>query len=758
MMPFRNLEARSRRVIGYATLVYIFTVALLLVFAHTALAATEPAARPAPQSDTVTAAALAGGGLFLATEDPARLRPAPLQSSEVDISISGPLARVVVRQTYTNPSKVWLEGIYTFPLPDKSAVDRLTMIIGERRIEGEIQEKEKARKTYEKAKRQGRRASLVDQERPNIFTTQVANIGPGESITIEIQYQENLRFNDGGFSLRFPMVIRPRFNPGDPLVAEARSGTGWSWDTTQVPDASRITPPIIDPELGPINPVQINITLDPGFPVGKISSPYHVIDVSRAADDRYEIALARGTVPADQDFVLSWRPAPGTMPTAGVFTEIRDGHAYHLLMIMPPAGSGAVGDKVGSVHARETVFILDISGSMAGPAIRQAKAALLLALGRLSPQDSFNVIAFSSDATPLFADARPADRQNLDQARRFVQRLQIEGGTNMASALQLALNGDDDTPRSGQRLRQIIFITDGAVGNEEALFTMISRGLGASRLFTVGISSSPNSFFMSEAAEAGRGTYTYIGSSDEVEEKMSGLFRKLERPVLKDIAIDWPEGVSAERYPSAISDLYDGEPLVLAFRTAEAFGGAVNVSGGATNGGWARSLSLTPNHINPGVAAIWARSKILDITRLARRSGQQSAPETREKIVRVALAHQLISKYTSLVAVDDRVARPEAIDLVSAAVPSNLPAGVDPAFVTLKRSRAANAPTRSLAPAPSPALRIHRDALAVGKSVPLPQTATPAMQRLLAGILALLLASLLAATLAYRRRVIAGAR
>lgn len=744
MMPFRNLEARSRRVIGYATLTYVFTVLLLLIFARAAISATGPAAPVAPQPETVTAAALKDGGLFLATEDPARLLPAPLQSSEVDISVSGPLARVVVRQTYTNPSNVWLEGIYTFPLPDKSAVDRLTMIVGERRIQSVIQEKEKARQTYEQAKAQGRRASLVDQERPNIFTNQVANIGPGESITIEIQYQQNLRFDDGAFSLRFPMVIRPRFNPGDPLVSATPGGTGWSWDTTQVADASRITPHIIDPSLGPINPVQINVTLDPGFPVGKISSPYHVVDVSKLKENRYAIALARGEVPADRDFVLNWRPAPGTTPTAGIFTELRDGQAHHLLMIMPPAGEQAEGEEVGSAHARETIFILDVSGSMAGPAIGQAKAALLLALGRLGPQDSFNVIAFSSDATPLFFKARPADQQNISQARDFVRRLQADGGTNMASALQLALNGDDDLAR----VRQIIFITDGAVGNEEALFTMISKGLGASRLFTVGISSSPNSFFMSEAAESGRGTYTFIGSNDEVEEKMSGLFRKLERPVLKDIAIEWPDGVTTERYPSAIPDLYDGEPLVLAFRTADASGGAVNISGGTTGGGWEQSLALAPDRHNPGVAAIWARSKILDITRLARRSGRQSAVETRDKIVRVALAHQLISKYTSLVAVDDRVARPENTEITSAAVPSNLPDGADPAFATMRRTRAAGAPNKSMPQPASPALQIHQEALAADNSVALPQTATTAMQKLLAGVLALLLAFLI---WAYRR-------
>jgi Ca-activated chloride channel family protein len=337
----------------------------------------------------------------------------------------------------------------------------------------------------------------------------------------------------------------------------------------------------------------------------------------------------------------------------------------------------------------------------------------------------------------------------------------------MASALQLALKGDPDGNDDLMRVRQIIFITDGAVGNEEALFTMISRGLGASRLFTVGISSSPNSFFMSEAAEAGRGTYTFIGSSEEVEEKMSGLFRKLECPVLKDVSIDWPEGVTAERYPSAVPDLYDGEPLVLAFRTldaagdagreaagdtaGDAAGGVVRISGGTTAGRWTRSLTLAPDRHNPGVAAIWARSKILDITRMARRAGRQSATETRDKIVRVALAHQLISRFTSLVAVDDRVARPVASEIVSAAVPSNLPDGADPAFVTLRRSKAARAGGALGLPAPA-ALQIHREALVADSPVPLPQTATPAMQRLLAGILALLLVLLLTfASFAYRR-------
>lgn len=725
MLPFRKFDQKSRRVIFLVTLVYMMIVGLLIVMARAASA--ETASPPNPSTATVDIRALDSGGLFLATEDPTRLLPAPLQSTDVDISVSGSIARVTVRQTFTNPTSLWLEAIYTFPLPDKSAVDRLEMLIGERRIKGIIQEKEKARQTYQKARSEGRRASLVSQERPNIFTTELANIGPGETITIEIAYQENLRYDQGTFRLTFPMVVRPRFSPGQSIVHIASTGRGWAFDTTSVPDASRITPPIADPAFGPLNPVRIHVRLDPGFPVEKITSAYHLIDISKGKGGIYDISLAVGEVPAASDFTLQWRPAKGAEPTAGMFTEIRGGDAYHILMIMPPALEKT---SNGPVHRRETVFILDVSGSMAGDAIREAKAALRLALDRLKPDDSFNIIAFSSSATSLFSMAQPANAVNLRGAQIFVDRLVADGGTNMASALNLALTGGIDMAY----LRQIVFITDGAVGNEEQLFQMIRQGLGDSRLFTVGISSSPNSFFMTEAAEAGHGTYTFIGRPDEVATKMLGLFRKLERPVLTDIDIVWPSGVKAEIYPRTLPDLYDGEPVVLAFRVPESTGGDIIVRGKVPGQTWQRTIPLDADKVSPGVSAIWARSKILDITRQARHAGTSGHTETRQAIIDVALAHQLLSQYTSLVAVDDVVARPKDQLLASAAVPTNLPDGMDPAFASLKSaSGILNVPAM---------LKIDRRALAGGSGAPLPAGATMASIRILSGMLILLLALL----------------
>lgn len=767
MLPFRGLTPKSRRVIYYITLTYAMTVLALVILARSASAEVQPIATGQSEvtetSKTVGIRALDHGGLFLATDDPTRLMPAPLQSTDVDISVSGPIARVTVRQTFTNPGSnldagsdagsdagheegvrnVWLEGIYTFPLPDKSAVDRLFMEIGERRIKGEIQERAQARKTYIEAKKAGKRTSLVSQERPNIFTTEVANIGPNDSIVIEIQYQETLRYDGGNFAMRFPMVVRPRFIPGRPVEAGLLSvsgragerptdnsanngndvpGKGWSYNTPQVPDADRITPQVAVPAGGILNPVEINVELDPGFPIDRIWSPYHLIDVEKTAQDRFHIALADGQVPADSDFVLQWRPSRGTEPTAGMFTEVGGDDAHHVMMIMPPA---AAPEDISS-HNRETVFILDTSGSMGGTAIVQAKAALALALNRLTPGDSFNIIEFNSNARSLYANSQPASAVNLAQARNFVNSLSAQGGTNMQSALALALTGQDDLPH----LRQIVFITDGAVGNEEHLFTMIHQGLGDSRLFTVGISSSPNSFFMSEAAEVGRGSFTFIGTGDEVEEKMAGLFRKLERPLLTDLKIEFPANAgSIEQYPPKLPDLYDGEPVVVAMRAPKGATGQVVVKGRMAGKPWQRTLDLASGEDNPGIGSIWARAKITDINRRARRSGRQNADTTREAVLKVALAHQLLSKYTSLVAVDDTPARSAEDPLLASAVPGNLPKGMDPKFVTMK--------------SPSRTLTINKEALARGTAGSLPNTATPAALQMLSGLIALLMAAVL---------------
>ena len=743
MSFFRNLEPRSRRIIFFATLAYLASVVLLLVLARTVQATV---ASP-QQADVVRSE------LIMIGADKDKLFRAPLQSTEVEIFVSGPVARARVRQTYYNPFDEWMEGIYVYPLPERSAVDRLTMIIGERKVQGVIKEKEEARRTYERAKQAGQRASLVSQERPNIFTTEVANIGPKEKIVVEIEYQEVLKFDGSAFALRFPMVVRPRFNPGEPITSRPPSGSGWSFDTKEVPDGSRITPPILNPEAGSINPVRIRVFLDAGFPLSEVVSSYHPIEVIREGNGKAEVRLKDGEVPADRDFVLRWSPQPGKAPSAGAFSQVIDGQAYHLIMIVPPS---VVSTQEVKAHIpRELVYIIDVSGSMAGDAIREARAALEYSLDRLRPGDRFNIIAFSNDARALWPNARPFSDTAIAEAKGFIQALEANGGTNMASALQIALNGRTDL----EHLRQIIFITDGAVGNEEALFRMIHAGLGDSRLFTVGISAAPNSFFMSEAAEIGRGTYTFIGAMDEVEEHMDALFKQISSPILTDIEVVWPEGIEAVAYPDPIPDLYAGDPVIFTARTPAGVQGKIEVKGRAAGASWSRTVTINIAD-QAGVASLWARAKILEITRAARRDYSWGGPEFKAAVVAVALKHQLVSQYTSLVAVDPQIARPATEKLIKGPVPTNLPVDMDPAFLKGQRQDVGGilAPAPLAMPGPQQEVvmsKSERLRAAIGRAVPqlaLPQTATGSDLKVRIGLIIILFSMMIIIWLTWRGR------
>ncbi len=593
---------------------------------------------------------------------------APHLSQKVEIAVTGMTARTTLRQRFVNNAEDWQEGIYVFPLPDESAVDQLRMIIGERVIVGEIKEREEAKKVYTQAKAAGKKASLLAQERPNIFTIAVANIGPGEEVEIEIGYSQMVALADDIFSLRFPMVVEPRYIPGNPLKGSDSgekvvfSGDGWAMDTDQVPDASRITPPVDGGQMTPENSIQLMVELAAGFPVARLSSLYHGIRVEKEDESVKHICFT-GEVKADRDFVLEWEAEKFASPKAALFSEQKDGDMYQLLMLTPPT----LGDDSTS-PARELIFILDTSGSMAGPSIIQAKEALILAISRLSEQDRFNVIEFNSHTSKLFSDAQKGDSVHKEEAIRFVRALAANGGTEMAPALDLALDGK----KNHERIRQVIFLTDGSVGNEVALFHLIESRLGDSRLFTVGIGSAPNSFFMSRAATIGRGSFTYIGKTSEVQQKMSLLFNKLEHPAMTNISLQAKDGKELVYYPSPIPDLYQGEPLLVSVK-AESGITDLQVSGKVLGKKWLQDIDVQKSAKRPGVASLWARKKIRHI--MDSRAKGVSEQEVRDRVLDTALSYHLLSKYTSLVAVEQMVTRPPATDLKKAQVAPHLPAG-----------------------------------------------------------------------------------
>jgi len=621
------------------------------------------------QAPEVTPSQLQSGSLLLRMKSGYEI--ATRMNTDIEAQVSGLVARVSVRQVFQNSGSEWVEGIYVFPLPDNAAVDRLRMHIGERYIEGEIREREAAKKAYEAAKSAGKKASLVEQQRANLFTTSIANIGPGETVAIEIEYLQTVSYDEGNFSLRFPLAVTPRFIPGTPIADRItdRKGSGWSADTDRVPDASRITPPMITHATD--HRVTFHAEINAGVALEFIASRYHPISVSpiNVSDTRehYTVELAGTDVPLDHDLELTWKPFPDRAPRAMLFSEVLDQQPHVLLMMLPPNDVSA--PLTG--FPRELVFVVDTSGSMHGTSLSQATRALTLALDGLRPADLFNVIQFNSVTHALFPDSVAATATNISIAKRYVAGLVANGGTQMRPAIEQALR----SPPGDSYLRQVIFITDGSVGNEAELFRLIERNLGNTRLFTVGIGSAPNSWFMRKAAEAGRGTFTFISALHEVKEKMTRLFRKLEQPQITDIIVEWPNDPDFASYPQVIPDLYVGEPVVVKVRLANELqpGELVKISGNSATGTWGAELAADSGERSPGVAALWARARIEDLLDQQRRGAD--ADESRAAVIETALAHHLVSKYTSLVAVDKTPVRPSTSALNPEQVPNLKPYG-----------------------------------------------------------------------------------
>jgi Ca-activated chloride channel homolog len=585
---------------------------------------------------------------------------APKMSTEVAVEITGIIARTRVTQVFHNPGADFVEGVYVFPLPEKAAVDRLWMRIGERVIEGRVQEKAEARRTYEKARGEGRKAALIEQQRPNLFTNSVAHIGPDERIEIRIEYQQALAYESGEYRLRFPLAVTPRYIPaGDPMPDEPKAAEAAA-------EARLVRSEYESPGCGLNNPVDIVVMIDAGVPLGAVTSSYHDAVVEKSSATKATVSLAREQEEADRDFELTWKAAPASAPQAALFTHRGGDIDYALLMVVPPQPTAAEAAAFQRLP-REMLLVVDTSGSMQGASIVQAREALEYALGTLGERDRFNVFEFNSTTRALWPDALPATATNVGYARQWVRGLKAAGGTEMAAALTLALDGRE----APGYLRQVVFITDGAVGNEEALFRLIAARLGGSRLFTVGIGSAPNGHFMLRAAQFGRGTFTQIGDVREVHEKMARLFAKLEAPVLRDVAIRWPDGTPVETFPARVPDLYLGEPVIVA-AAARAPLGTVVVSGMRGNQPWSVALTPSADAAPASVGALWARWKVASLMDEITRGADPA--QIRPAVLRLALEHHLVSAYTSLVAVDVTPTAP-AGDPRSAMVKASLPAG-----------------------------------------------------------------------------------
>ncbi len=425
---------------------------------------------------------------------------------------------------------------------------------------------------------------------------------------------------------------------------------------------------MLDPRTNPpINPVAITVRLQAGFGLGEIKSHHHAITTEILGDDTRVIRLDEKVVPADRDFELTWTPAATAAPSVGLFREHVGNADYLLAFVTPPV----LADATRQPRPRETVFVIDNSGSMGGTSIVQAKASLLYALGRLKPSDRFNVIRFDHTMDVLFPDTVPADAAHIGRATAFVSALQAQGGTEMVPAMRAALDDKRDTDQDF--LRQVVFLTDGEIGNEQQLFDTIAAMRGRSRVYMVGIGSAPNSFLMTRASEIGRGTFTHIGSVEQVETRMRALFDKLENPVVTGLTATYSG--EADVTPGVLPDLYRGEPLVLAAKVGS-LAGTLEIKGRIGDRPWVVRLPVAGAAPGPGVSKLWARRKIAD-AEVARTLREATPAETDRRVLDLALDHHLVSRLTSLVAVDATPSRPDGARLSRTELPLNLPAGWD---------------------------------------------------------------------------------
>jgi Ca-activated chloride channel family protein len=572
----------------------------------------------------------------------------PLKSTSVKTDISGFLAHVRVRQEFENTFAEPIEAVYIFPLSQNGAVDDMTMTVGTRTIRAKIMKRDEARKVYETAKEEGKAATLLDQERPNIFTQSVANIMPGEKIVVEISYVEILKYEDGAYEFVFPMTVGPRYNPGS------------------VKDAAKIKPMYAAERTG--HDISVEVNLNAGVPVEEIRSTSHEIQQINFAPNAAKVTLKNEKTIPNKDFILRYDVTGGKIEDAILAHRGAQG-GYFTLVLQPP-------DRFTSedVTPKEIVFVLDTSGSMSGFPIEKAKEAMKMSLNGLYPNDTFNLITFAGDTRVLFPQPVPATQGNLERAQAFLDSMQGGGGTEMMKAIKTALDPSD----SQTHVRIVCFMTDGYVGNEEEIVAEIQRHPNA-RVFSFGIGSSVNRFLLDKMAEAGEGEVEYVALTDDGSKAAKRFHERVRSPLLTDLSIDWNGLPVDDLYPTKLTDLFSAKPVIVSGRYTKGGSGVIRLKGKVAGQPYSREIAVNLPETEPAndaLATLWARKRI-DGLMMKRGAAGADAVKIDDEITNLGLEFRLLTDKTSFVAVEDRIVNRNGKP-VTIQVPVAVPEGVDP--------------------------------------------------------------------------------
>lgn len=605
-----------------------------------------------------------------------------------------------------------------FPLPDEAAIDDMEIKIGDRIIKGDIKKRDEAKAIYEEAQRQGRTAGLLEQERDNIFTQSLANIKPGEQINVTIRYTDSLKFEKGDYEFVFPMVVGPRYIPGTPINSgEDRpkeqsekqpansSVTTPSPDTDRVPDASRITPPVLKPGVRSGHDINVSVEIDAGSSITDVRSISHQIIAQSDPTSKVTVKLAEGDTIPNKDLILRYRVA-GEELQSTVLTTSSDRGGHFATYLIP-----ALDYRADEIVPKDVVFLMDTSGSQSGDPLLKSQELMRRFINGLNPDDTFTIIDFANSTRQLSSTPLRNTASNRQKALDYINQLQANGGTELLNGIDTVMNFP--SPSEG-RIRSIVLLTDGYIGNDNEVIAEVQKRIKpGNRLYAFGVGSSVNRFLLNRLAEVGRGTAQVVRQDEPTANVAEKFFRQINNPVLTNIQVQWEgEGNAPQIYPQAAPDLFANQPLVLFGRKQDKQKGSLKITGTAAGGRhYEKILNVDFERTaeNPGISQLWGRARIKDLM------NQMFGGETKslvEAVTDTALAYRLLSQYTAFVAVSEEVrvqpnGRSERVQ-----VPVELPQGVNFEGTFGKdEQNAANSGTSYIAknrpsapPAPSPVL------------------------------------------------------
>ena len=577
----------------------------------------------------------------------------PLRGVEVVGDILGGHAHISVRQRYRNGESRPVEAVYTFPLPSDGTLVGFSMACDGRTIEGVVKEREAAFKAYDDAVLDGHGAALVDEERRNVFTAQVGNLLPGEETTIEMRYIQRLQADEGALRVMIPTLVAPRYIPGGGSAGD-RTAHGTAEPTPRVPDADRITPPIGGPDYG----LSVELTFDLGREL-EIESPSHEVTVTHEGG-KSRLTLRRADVPLDRDLVVTARGV-ASGPTAAAVLH-RDGDEGFVALTVVPDLGGAMAAPL------DVVFVVDVSGSMQGASIEQARAALRLCLRHLREGDRFNVIQFSDKHSALFERPEPFAQRTLDRADDWVAKLVASGGTEMLRPL---LEAVEQAPRG-----VVVLLTDGQVGNEDEILREVLETRKTARIYTFGIGTNVSDVLLRDLAKRSGGAVELIHPGERLDEKVVAQFARAGARRVTGVKVDWKGVEALELAPSEPTALVDNEPWVLYGRTRGRGVGEAEIHGELDGKPFylALPIDLEGARAQPLLPKLWAAERVnaLEVEGL---SGRR-ADRMKERIVEIGVKYGIATRYTSFVAVETRTGARRASGYPETRViPVHAPAG-----------------------------------------------------------------------------------